>query len=75
MQPRLIIRRTVEVSSRKCSKMAHSSENDGADDRATNSIGPCDVTSKQDLEKLIKELSSREKHLNLLSKYFPPFTS
>ncbi|KAL9640705.1 MAG: hypothetical protein Q9164_000100 [Protoblastenia rupestris] len=29
-------------------------------------IGPCDVTSKSDLEKLIQELSSKEKYLNLL---------
>ncbi|KAL9102596.1 MAG: hypothetical protein Q9163_002276 [Psora crenata] len=29
-------------------------------------IGPCDVTSKAELEKLIKELSSKEKYLNLL---------
>ncbi|KAL9127619.1 MAG: hypothetical protein Q9217_003553 [Psora testacea] len=29
-------------------------------------IGPCDVTSKPDLEKLIKELSSKEKYLSLL---------
>ena len=30
-------------------------------------IGPCDVTSKSDLEKLIEDMSSREKYLNLLS--------
>lgn len=29
-------------------------------------MGPCDVTSKSDLEKLIKEISSKEKYLNLL---------
>ncbi|KAK0726817.1 hypothetical protein B0T26DRAFT_737717 [Lasiosphaeria miniovina] len=29
-------------------------------------IGPCDVTSKADLEKLCKELESREDHLNVL---------
>jgi len=29
-------------------------------------IGPCDVTSKEDLEKLYEELSQKEKHLNLL---------
>ncbi|KAL8949449.1 MAG: hypothetical protein Q9222_004436 [Ikaeria aurantiellina] len=28
--------------------------------------GPCDVTSKADLEKLVKEISSKEKHINLL---------
>ena len=28
-------------------------------------IGPCDVTSKSDLDQLAKELSSKEKHLNL----------
>ncbi|KAF2002609.1 NAD(P)-binding protein, partial [Amniculicola lignicola CBS 123094] len=30
------------------------------------SVGPCDVTKKADLEKLHKELASKEKHLNLL---------
>ncbi|KAF2704879.1 NAD(P)-binding protein [Pleomassaria siparia CBS 279.74] len=29
-------------------------------------LGPCDVTSKQDLEQLYIELSSREKYINLL---------
>ncbi|MCJ1446819.1 MAG: hypothetical protein MMC23_007326 [Stictis urceolatum] len=29
-------------------------------------IGPCDVTSKDDLEKLSQELEKKEKHLNLL---------
>ncbi|KAI4241015.1 MAG: hypothetical protein LQ352_007514 [Teloschistes flavicans] len=29
-------------------------------------IGPCDVTSKAELEKLVQELSAKEKHLNLL---------
>ncbi|KAL8964231.1 MAG: hypothetical protein Q9183_004600 [Haloplaca sp. 2 TL-2023] len=29
-------------------------------------VGPCDVTSKQDLENLVKEISSKEKHINLL---------
>ena len=33
---------------------------------AMSRIGPCDVTSKSDLEKMIKDLSSREKYLNLL---------
>ncbi|KAL8711606.1 MAG: hypothetical protein Q9220_004016 [cf. Caloplaca sp. 1 TL-2023] len=28
--------------------------------------GPCDVTSKEDLEKLVQEISSKEKHINLL---------
>ena len=31
------------------------------------SIGPCDVTSKSDLEKLVKDLTSKEDYLNLLS--------
>ncbi|MDI1487229.1 MAG: hypothetical protein OHK93_006498 [Ramalina farinacea] len=31
-----------------------------------SSIGPCDVTSKAELEKLVKDLSSKEKYLNLL---------
>jgi len=29
-------------------------------------LGPCDVTKKDDLEKLYKELASKEKHINLL---------
>ncbi|MCJ1312804.1 hypothetical protein MMC25_006480 [Agyrium rufum] len=29
-------------------------------------IGPCDITSKEDLEKLVADLCSKEKHLNLL---------
>ncbi|MCJ1259570.1 hypothetical protein MMC24_007409 [Lignoscripta atroalba] len=29
-------------------------------------VGPCDVTSKDDLEKLYKEISSKEKHIDLL---------
>ena len=33
----------------------------------THRVGPCDVTSKSDLEKLIKEISLKEKYLNLLS--------
>ena len=30
------------------------------------SLGPCDVTKKDDLENLYQELSKREKHINLL---------
>jgi len=29
-------------------------------------IGPCDVTSKDDLEKLVKEVEAKEKHINVL---------
>ncbi|KAL8778114.1 MAG: hypothetical protein Q9213_007557 [Squamulea squamosa] len=29
-------------------------------------VGPCDVTSKEELEKLVKDISSKEKHINLL---------
>ncbi|SLM40904.1 short chain dehydrogenase reductase family [Lasallia pustulata] len=29
-------------------------------------IGPCDVTKKEDLEKLVSDISKREKHVNLL---------
>jgi len=29
--------------------------------------GPCDVTKKEDLEKLVHEISKKEKHINLLS--------
>ncbi|KAL8676233.1 MAG: hypothetical protein Q9186_007234 [Xanthomendoza sp. 1 TL-2023] len=29
-------------------------------------IGPCDVTSKEDLERLVKDISSKEKHIDLL---------
>jgi type I site-specific restriction-modification system R (restriction) subunit len=32
-------------------------------------IGPCDVTSKSELEKLIQDISSKEKYLNLLSTF------
>lgn len=32
----------------------------------TPSLGPCDVTKKDDLENLYQELSKREKHINLL---------
>ena len=32
-----------------------------------SSIGPCDVTSKEDLEKLVRQISEKEKYLNLLS--------
>ncbi|KAL8935878.1 MAG: hypothetical protein Q9216_005208 [Gyalolechia sp. 2 TL-2023] len=28
--------------------------------------GPCDVTSKEELDKLVQEISSKEKHINLL---------
>lgn len=31
------------------------------------SVGPCDVTLKSDLEKIVQEISSKEKYLNLLS--------
>lgn len=31
-----------------------------------SSLGPCDVTKKEDLENLYQELSKREKHINLL---------
>lgn len=30
-------------------------------------VGPYDVTSKDDLEKLVDEISKKEKHINLLS--------
>ena len=29
-------------------------------------LGPCDVTKKDDLEKIVKELSGKEKHVNML---------
>ncbi|CAO1600938.1 hypothetical protein XANCAGTX0491_004610 [Xanthoria calcicola] len=29
-------------------------------------VGPCDVTSKEPLEKLVQDISSKEKHINLL---------
>ncbi len=38
-----------------------------AADQCNCSIGPCDVTSKPDLEKLVKDLASKETYLNLLS--------
>ena len=34
-------------------------------------IGPCDVTSKEDLQKLYDDLSKKEKHLDLLSEHLP----
>ena len=33
------------------------------------SVGPCDVTKKEDLEKLVKEIESKEKHVNLLGTF------
>ncbi len=42
-------------------------------------MGPCDVTSKDDLQKLVDEISKKEKYINLLSMYIlqptlnPPF--
>lgn len=38
-------------------------------DCCANRIGPCDVTKKEDLEKLVQDISKKEKHLNLLSKH------
>lgn len=38
-------------------------------DSCANRIGPCDVTKKEDLEKLVQDISKEEKHLNLLSKH------
>lgn len=32
------------------------------------SLGPCDVTKKEDLERIVKEVESKEKYINLLSK-------
>jgi hypothetical protein len=32
-------------------------------------MGPCDVTSKDDLQKLVDEISKKEKYINLLSSY------
>ena len=31
------------------------------------SLPPCDVTKKEDLENIVKEVQKREKHINLLS--------
>ena len=31
-------------------------------------VGPCDVTKKDDLEKLVQEISRKEKHINVLSR-------
>ena len=30
------------------------------------SVGPCDVTKKEDLEKLVAQISEKEKYINLL---------
>ena len=39
------------------------------------SVGPCDVTKKEDLEKLVKEIESKEKHVNLLGTFVVPLLS
>lgn len=31
-----------------------------------NRVGPCDVTTKEDLEKLVAEIEKKEKHIDLL---------
>ena len=36
---------------------------------ASYRAGPCDVTKKEDLEKLVKEIEGKEKHVNLLGRY------
>ena len=36
-------------------------------DRDPGRAGPCDVTSKKDIEKLVTEISKKEKYINLLS--------
>lgn len=36
-------------------------------DRDPGRAGPCDVTSKKDIEKLVTEISKNEKYINLLS--------
>lgn len=46
---------------------------DLADVEMVNRIGPCDVTSKNDLSSLVNEISKREKHVNLLSAFAPFF--
>lgn len=33
----------------------------------TGRAGPCDVTSKKDLERLVTEISKKEDYINLLS--------
>ena len=38
-------------------------------------VGPCDVTSKKDLEKLVDEISKKEKYINLLGTIPLSFTS
>lgn len=30
-------------------------------------VGPCDVTKKEDLEKLVQDISKKEKYISLLS--------
>ena len=64
MQPRLILRQAVARSYRRQSEVLYV-----LPDNLLNRtrIGPCDVTSKEDLEKLVQEISKKEKHLNLLS--------
>ena len=65
MLPRAMVQREeADVLYRKAIWQAKRQENV---DQLNCSIGPCDVTSKPDLEKLVESLAAKEKHLNLLS--------
>lgn len=64
MPPELTLQKKEDKLYRKAIRQANRSKNVEQHDC---SIGPCDVTSKSDLEKLVKDLASKEKYLNLLS--------
>lgn len=68
-------RPTVQMGKDKSYRVAiHQANVRNIADEYNCSIGPCDVTSKVDLEKLVKNLTSKEKHLNLLSTSFRLFS-
>jgi NAD(P)-dependent dehydrogenase (short-subunit alcohol dehydrogenase family) len=57
--------RTIRMEEAKSSRMYHPSSHHIVV-LIISSIGPCDVTKKDDLENLYQELSKREKYINLL---------
>lgn len=64
MRPKTTVQRMEDVSYRKANRHADWRKNV---DEYNCSIGPCDVTSKSDLVKLVENLASKERYLNLLS--------
>ncbi|KAJ4294244.1 hypothetical protein N0V90_007934 [Kalmusia sp. IMI 367209] len=57
--------RTTQLGEAKSSRTFHPERN-SAQRLTSSSLGPCDVTKKDDLENLYQELSKREKYINLL---------